>query len=121
MSLLASLDSIADATPEQHEAARRVLETAAPDLLPFVFGEPHSDAAHAHMLAALTTARRNGTAVRADVADPAQTSATGDIGPFRALVCDWGRVNGWPHADSRQPLDPDMLAAYRAAKAKGAS
>lgn len=50
-------------------------------------------------------------------ADPAQKSDTGDVGPFRAQACAWGRENGWPHADSRQPLDPDMLAAYRAAKA----
>lgn len=117
MTLLASLDSIADATPEQHAAARRVLETTAPDLLLVIFGKPRRDNEKERMRAKRTADRARGIEDRTGAVDPARSQhPTGDPGPFRALVCTWGRDNGWPGADSRKPLDPAMLAAYRAAK-----
>ena len=55
-------------------------------------------------------------------ADPATTQhITGDAGPWRAKVCAWGRENGWPGIDSRQVLDPELVAAYRTAHAGEAS
>ncbi len=55
-------------------------------------------------------------------ADPATTQhITGDPGPWRAKVCAWGRDHGWPDAVSRQVLDAELVAAYRAAHAGEAS
>lgn len=119
MTTLLALDSIADATPEQHAVARRILETAAPDLLPVVFGKPRHDNEKERMRAKRTADRALGIEDRTGAVDPAQSQhPTGDPGPFRALVCAWGRDNGWPRADSRKPLDPALLAAYRAASPK---
>ena len=85
----------------------------------------HATYESAEVLRALfcTTPKRPGKrpallAVKAIQADPASSQhPPEDIGAFRSQVCEWGRANGWPEAYSRQPLDTNMLAAYRAAHA----
>jgi hypothetical protein len=53
---------------------------------------------------------------RAGHGDPAHSQHPPEsIGAWRFEVVTWARANGWPDARVAGPLNPDILAAYRAA------
>ncbi len=78
---------------------------------------PQLAAARDRAMAHAEAQRFNEAQQRRRIIDPADSQhPPEDIGAWRAQVCTWGRANGWPNAHSKQALDPDMLAAYRAAQ-----